>query len=51
MKLSAHVNWKRLEPVCGEAYKDGPGMPPLPTRLMAGLAILKFTFDLSDDAC
>ena len=24
-------------------------MPPLPTRLMAGLAILKFTFDLSDE--
>jgi IS5 family transposase len=25
-------------------------MPPLPTRLMAGLAILKHTFDLSDEA-
>src|SRR5262245_29514954 len=24
-------------------------MPPLPTRLMAGLSILKHTFDLSDD--
>src|SRR5262245_8296784 len=24
-------------------------MPPLPTRLMAGLAILKHTFDLSDE--
>jgi IS5 family transposase len=24
-------------------------MPPLPTRLMAGLAILKYTFDLSDE--
>ena len=24
-----------------------PGRPPLPTRLMAGLAILKYTFDLS----
>jgi transposase, IS5 family len=24
-------------------------MPSLPTRLMAGLAILKFTFDLSDE--
>ena len=22
-------------------YEDGPGRPPLPTRLMAGLAILK----------
>ena len=51
VKLAARVNWARLETVCGEAYRDGPGMPPLPTRLMAGLAILKFTFDLSDDAC
>ena len=25
-------------------------MPPLPTRLMAGLAILKHTFNLSDEA-
>jgi IS5 family transposase len=24
--------------------------PPLPTRLMAGLAILKHTYDLSDEA-
>lgn len=26
-----------------------PGMPPPPTRLMAGLAILKHTFNLSDE--
>src|SRR5262249_62354179 len=26
-----------------------PGQPPLPTRLMAGLAILKHTYDLSDE--
>ena len=49
VKLAAQVNWARLETVCGEVYADGPGMPPLPTRLMAGLAILKFTFDLSDE--
>src|SRR5262249_59321237 len=29
---------------------DKPGQPPLPTRLMAGLAILKHTYDLSDQA-
>jgi transposase, IS5 family len=51
VKLGKRVNWARLEAVCGEAYREGPGMPPLPTRLMAGLAILKFTFDLSDDGC
>lgn len=32
-----------------EVYADGPGMPPLPTRLMVGLAILKHTFNLSDE--
>jgi IS5 family transposase len=31
-------------------YSDGPGRPPLPTRLMAGLAILKHTHNLSDEA-
>jgi IS5 family transposase len=30
-------------------YTDDPGRPPLPTRLMAGLAILKHTYDLSDE--
>lgn len=53
VKLAGRVNWKHLEAVCGEVYSDAPkskgGQPPLPTRLMAGLQILKFTFDLSDE--
>lgn len=52
VKLAKTVNWKHLETVCGEVYSDGlgkGGQPPLPTRLMAGLQILKFTFDLSDE--
>ena len=49
VKLSKTVSWSIIEAKCGEVYADGPGMPPLPTRLMAGLAILKFTFDLSDE--
>jgi IS5 family transposase len=49
VKLSQTVSWSIIETKCGEVYADGPGMPPLPTRLMAGLAILKFTFDLSDE--
>ena len=51
VKLSKTVSWSVIEAKCGEVYADGPGMPPLPARLMAGLAILKFTFDLSDDRC
>ena len=49
VKLARTVSWRFIEERCGEAYRDGPGMPPLPTRLMAGLAILKHTFDLSDE--
>lgn len=49
VKLSRAVSWSFIGTKCGEVYAAGPGMPPLPTRLMAGLAILKFTFDLSDE--
>ena len=49
VRLAKVVNWPQIETACGALYKDGPGMPPLPTRLMAGLAILKHTFDLSDE--
>jgi transposase, IS5 family len=47
--LSKTVSWSFIEEKCGEVYADGPGMPPLPTRLMAGFSILKYTFDLSDE--
>jgi transposase, IS5 family len=49
VKLAQAIDWPFLEARFGEAYSDGPGMPPLPTRLMAGLAILKHTFNLSDE--
>jgi IS5 family transposase len=49
VRLSQAIDWAHLEARFGAAYSDGPGMPPLPTRLMAGLAILKHTFDLSDE--
>jgi IS5 family transposase len=47
--LARKVDWAFIENTFGEAYKDGPGQPPLPTRLMAGLIILKYTHDLSDE--
>ena len=47
--LAHKVDWAFIENTFGEAYKDGPGQPPLPTRLMAGLTILKYTHDLSDE--
>src|ERR1700682_1322610 len=48
-KLARTVDWRFLEERFGEVYTDDPGHPPLPTRLMAGLAILKHTYDLSDE--
>jgi IS5 family transposase len=33
----------------GAVYTDDPGRPSLPTRLIAGLAILKHTDNLSDE--
>ena len=47
--LARWVDWGFLEKRFGEVYRDGPGQPPLPTRLMAGLTILKYTYDLSDE--
>jgi transposase, IS5 family len=49
VRLAKTISWSFIEEKCGVVYTDGPGMPPLPTRLMAGLAILKHTFDLSDE--
>jgi transposase, IS5 family len=50
VKLTKAIEWRFLEEQFGAAYSDQPGHPPLPTRLMAGLAILKHTYDLSDEA-
>ena len=48
-KLARAIDWGFLEEHFGAVYEDGPGRPPLPTRLMAGLAILKHAHDLSDE--
>jgi IS5 family transposase len=49
VKLAQTIDWAFLEERFGAVYEDKPGRPPLPTRLMAGLAILKHTYDLSDE--
>jgi transposase, IS5 family len=48
-KLARAIDWRFLEAKFGAVYEDGVGRPPLPTRLMAGLAILKHTYNLSDE--
>jgi transposase-like protein DUF772 len=50
VKLGRAIDWGFLEQTFGAVYTDKPGQPPLPTQLMAGLAILKHTYDLSDEA-
>jgi IS5 family transposase len=49
VKLARTIDWRFLEEKFDAVYKDGPGQPPLPTRLMAGLAILKHTYNVSDE--
>jgi IS5 family transposase len=49
VKLARTIDWRFLEEKFGAVYTDKPGQPPLPTRLMAGLAILKHSYDLSDE--
>jgi IS5 family transposase len=40
-KLGRAIDWRFLEQRFGAVYTDKVGHPPLPTRLMAGLSILK----------
>jgi IS5 family transposase len=49
VKLARTIDWDFLAQRLGAVYTDRPGRPPLPTRLMAGLAILKHMHNLSDE--
>src|SRR5580692_9565137 len=49
VKLARTIDWRFLEAKFDAIYQEGAGRPPLPTRLMAGLAILKHTYNLSDE--
>ncbi len=49
-KLARSVDWGVLEGGSARPIRTSPGQPPLPTRLMVGLAILKPMHDLSDEA-
>ncbi|MBC8270151.1 MAG: IS5 family transposase [Rhodospirillaceae bacterium] len=47
--LADRIDWRFLSEKMGAVYTDGPGQPPLSNRLMAGLHILKYVDNLSDD--
>jgi len=49
VRLRAEMDWAYMKEAFGAVYTDGPGQPPLPTQLMAGLTIIKHMENLSDE--
>ncbi len=48
VKLAGLINWQRFDEAFGPLYAE-QGRPGLPTRLMAGLHLLKHARGLSDE--
>jgi transposase, IS5 family len=48
-RLAREIDWGFLDKRFASVCTAGPGQPPLPTRLVAGLFILKHMHDLSDE--
>jgi transposase, IS5 family len=49
VRLARAIDWRFLDSRFASVCSAGPGQPPLPTRLVAGLFILKHMHDLSDE--
>lgn len=49
VRLAALIDWKFLADCFGSVCQTAPGQPGLPTRLVAGLFILKHMHNLSDE--
>ena len=50
VRLAREIDWGFLDGRFRTVCQPGPGQPGLPTRLVAGLFILKHTHNLSDEA-
>jgi Transposase domain (DUF772) len=50
LRLAGKIDWNFLAGRFSSVCRVGPGQPPLPTRLVAGLLILKHMHNLSDEA-
>jgi IS5 family transposase len=50
VRLAQKIDWGFLDGRFGSVCQPGPGQPGLPTRLVAGLFILKHMHNLSDEA-
>ena len=48
VRLAGEMDWQYLDDSFAPFYADA-GRPGVPTRFMAGLHILKHTYDLSDE--
>ncbi len=48
-RLAEEIDWDFLDRRFASVCAAGPGQPPLPSRLVAGLLILKHMHDLSDE--
>jgi hypothetical protein len=49
VRLAGEIDWGFLERRFASVCTTGPGQPPLPARLIAGLFILKHMHSLSDE--
>jgi IS5 family transposase len=49
VRLAERIDWEFLKGRFGSVCQPGPGQPGLPTRLVAGLFILKHMHNLSDE--
>jgi IS5 family transposase len=49
VRLACEIDWRFLDKRFASVCVAGAGQPPLPTRLVAGLFILKHMHDLSDE--
>ena len=49
VRLAGEIDWGFLDGRFSSVCQPGPGQPGLPTRLVAGLFILKHMHDLSDE--
>jgi IS5 family transposase len=50
VRLAGEIDWAFLDRRFSSVCRPGSGQPPLPTRLVAGLLILKHLHNLSDEA-
>ena len=48
-RLAREIDWDFLDGRFSSVFQAGPGQSSLPTRLVAGLFILKHMHDLSDE--